>query len=249
MLKNLLGAAAVILGVLLFSNTVVAEPYQVKVGDTLRANGYCDTEAAALDLYYQIAKRAPDLPLTPPAACHPDHDMPGVIVDDVLHQAPSIRNANPVVLFKNLSYATRWYIGFVNNVVRADSGSEAKVYGFTPVQLTPTNTTVWMAGESVTLEAYCNSQDEQLVRGMSAAFVNGGVMGYLKWVNGDHPCWDSRLPNHYQMGVRAVRGTLLEKLWTIKTDTESVEIWRFKDGFNQFGFTWLAPKPVPGNGA
>lgn len=103
----------------------------------------------------------------------------------------------------------------------------------------------WMSGEPVVLGAYCNSTDEQLVRDMSAAIVQAGWGGYVKWISGPHPCFDFRLPSHYQLGVRRVQGILLEKLWTVETDDERIEIWRFMDRARQIGFTWLTPKPVP----
>ena len=83
----------------------------------------------------------------------------------------------------------------------------------------------------------------------SGAGGSGGWDGYLTWINTKIPCWDARIPWHYENDVRAVWGTLLEKLWTVTTDDGVFEIWRFVDEARQFGFTWIEPKPLPGSEA
>jgi len=106
----------------------------------------------------------------------------------------------------------------------------------------------WVAGDKVVVGAYCNSTDEQLVRDMSDIVTREGGEGYAEWISRDTPCWDARIPEHFAQGVRAVRGILLEKLWTFTSvDGEVIEIWRFADSHKQKGFTWLSPRSVPGD--
>lgn len=106
----------------------------------------------------------------------------------------------------------------------------------------------WVAGDKVVIGAYCNSTDEQLVRDLSDMVTREGWAGYSEWISRDTPCWDARIRAHVVQGARPVKGILLEKLWTFTASSgEIIEIWRFVDSHKQKGFTWLTPRPVPGD--
>lgn len=233
MLKKLTIGVAAALGMLLLTATATSAGHEknfskVQVGDTLFVNGYCVTEEAAMGLYWQISQRSPTIPLEQPADCVPDKKA--VVVGKVLSQAPSVRTSTAeVVMVKVDGEDDRWYIGFSNNIQPAPQSMGIPPY--TPAATHEDDSPVgWMAGELLVLSAYCNSTDEQLVRDMSDAVLRKGWKGYVEWLNEKNPCYDARFVQHYAAGVRPVRGTLLEKLWTVDAGEEVFEVWRFADG-------------------